>query len=390
MNVKDGRSSPYELIKLKEGRTHFYVPEQSRQDVKGPYRARGTGVFYNPQMMIARDFTIAVVEQFINASDSSSKKMKFLDGLAGTGIRGLRLAKELEVSGDFSVTLNDGNRDAMDLINTNIKLNKLEDRASAVNDNLNTLLTSSKFQFIDIDPFGSAVSFFDNAVRGVRSGGLLAVTSTDTAPLCGTYPRTCKRRYDAEPFKNEFMRESGLRILTGAFARTAAKYDLAVEPVLLYGMDYYNRLFLKVSKGAHKAQAMLDQIGFIIYNKNTGDRYISDHFETESEKLVSIGPLWLGVLNNADFVRSLNLERNNFGSRTRLKKFCSLLADEGEMPPWFFEINALASKLKIQPIKLRKLKQILEDNGFSMVLTHFSPQGFKTDARMHDLRELLR
>jgi tRNA (guanine26-N2/guanine27-N2)-dimethyltransferase len=390
MNVRDGRSSPYELIKLKEGRTHFYVPEQSRQDVKGPYRARGTGVFYNPQMMIARDFTIAVVEQFINASDSSTKKMKFLDGLAGTGIRGLRLAKELEVSGDFSVTLNDGNLDAMDLINKNIKLNKLEDRTSAVNENLNTLLISTKFQFIDIDPFGSAVSFFDNAVRGVRSGGLLAVTSTDTAPLCGTYPRTCLRRYGAQPLKNEFMRESGLRILTGAFARTAAKYDLAFEPILLYAMDYYYRLFLKVSKGARKAESMLDKIGYIIYNKATGDRYISNSPETGNKNISSIGPLWLGALNDSDFVSSLNLDRSNFGSRTRLEKFCSLLPDESEMPQWFFEINALASKLKIQPLKLRKLKGILEDNGFKMVPTHFSPQGFKTDAQLEDLRELLR
>ncbi|UCH87943.1 MAG: tRNA (guanine(10)-N(2))-dimethyltransferase [Thermoplasmata archaeon] len=365
------------------------IPKHSQQEIKGPYRARGTSVFYNPQMVFTRDLTIAVVEHFIEEQKKPAQKMKFLDGLAGTGVRGIRLAKELKTKSEFDVVINEGNPEAIDLIKTNIKLNSLEDHITVENQNLNTLLTSTKFQFIDIDPFGSAVSFFDNAVRCVRPGGLLALTSTDTAPLCGTYVRTCKRRYDATPAKNEYMHESGLRILMGAFARTAAKYDIAIEPILLYSMDYYFRLFLKVTKGARRAEEMLSGVGHIVHNRSNNHRYSAPEPES-NDNVYSIGPLWLGPLNDSDFVSSLNVSRNHFGSRTQLKKMCSIWPEESEMPPWHFDINNVASKLKIQPRKFKAIQQILVANGFSMVPTHFSPQGFKTDATMEDLRKLLK
>jgi len=38
---------------------------------------------------------------------------------------------------------------------------------------------------IDLDPYGTALPFLDGAVQCVKNGGLLAVTCTDVAVLCG-------------------------------------------------------------------------------------------------------------------------------------------------------------------------------------------------------------
>ena len=378
----------YECNEHKEGKTKFLVPERAKQEVKGPYRARGTGVFFNPQMEISRDITIAVVRTYFNHFHDSTKKLRLLDGLAGTGIRGLRIANESELENDFEMVLNDGNPDAAEMIKENIGLNHLEERTEVVCANLNTLLTSSKYSYIDIDPFGTPIEFLDNAVRAVRPGGILAVTATDTAPLCGTYPRTCRRRYGAEPLKNEYMHESGLRILAGYTARTAAKYDLYLEPIMMYYMDYYFRIFLRVGKGVKAADSMLYDIGYVIHDDSTDARHVTpEPLTTEVHR--TIGPMWVGPLCDRQFVERLSGELDSFRSKTRLKRLCEHLLCEGDLPPWFYEINKVSSLLKIQPFKFSKIKKVLEGSGLSFSSTHFSPQGFKTDASIEDLRMLL-
>jgi len=372
-------------MSLDEGSISFLVPIRSRQDVKGPYRARGTGVFYNPQMEPNRDLTIAVVEQYFNYYEHKEKSLKFIDGLAGSGIRGLRLTKEIELNIDFNMVLNDGNPHAVELINENIKLNKLQDKTKTMNENLNTVLSSEKYHFVDIDPFGSAVNFIDNAVRAVKPGGLLAVTSTDTAPLCGTYPKTCMRRYGAVSKKTEFMHETGLRILMGYIAKTAAKYDLSITPIFNYYMDYYFRIFFKIEKGAKAANEMLNNTGFIIYDEKSGVRFVSNE-QISTPIFHSIGPLWTGRLVEPTLIEKIEKRGEQFRSRKRLKKICGLLAVENDMPPWFFDVNLLASKLKEQPKKFKDIKNRLEENGFAAVPTHFSPQGFKTNAALEDMR----
>lgn len=41
------------------------------------------------------------------------------------------------------------------------------------------------FTVIDLDPYGSVAVFLDGAVQAVENGGLLCLTSTDMATLCG-------------------------------------------------------------------------------------------------------------------------------------------------------------------------------------------------------------
>ena len=55
----------------------------------------------------------------------------------------------------------------------------------------------SRFDVIDIDPYGAPSIFLDAAVQAVKEGGLLCVTATDMPVLCGQYPETCFAKYGA-------------------------------------------------------------------------------------------------------------------------------------------------------------------------------------------------
>jgi tRNA (guanine26-N2/guanine27-N2)-dimethyltransferase len=41
------------------------------------------------------------------------------------------------------------------------------------------------YDAIDLDPYGTPAHFLDSALQAVAEGGLLAVTATDMAVLCG-------------------------------------------------------------------------------------------------------------------------------------------------------------------------------------------------------------
>ena len=73
-------------------------------------------------------------------------------------------------------------------------------------------MNSTGFDYIDVDPFGSPNPFLDAAIKRIARDGILAVTATDTAPLCGTYTNACRRKYWAVPLRNELMHEIGIRI----------------------------------------------------------------------------------------------------------------------------------------------------------------------------------
>lgn len=54
---------------------------------------------------------------------------------------------------------------------------------------------NKRFICIDVDPYGCAGPFLDGAVQAILDGGLLMVTATDLAILCGNNSETCFAKY---------------------------------------------------------------------------------------------------------------------------------------------------------------------------------------------------
>jgi len=359
---------------ITEGKTDIFV-------FKNKFSKRGPGSkdnlpFYNPSMELNRDLSILVCQWLV---DNKKKYLEVLDGLAASGIRGLRFGNE--VIGNFNITINDWNPKAYELIKKNIK--KLEpENIVAKNSNLNTLLSDNKFDYIDIDPFGSPVYFIDSAIRSICKDGIIACTATDTATLCGTYPKVCFRRYGAKPFHSIAMKEIGLRILLGFICREAGKYDKGIKPLVCYSTDHYFRLYVQIINGTGVANDSM---------KNYSTIKLNNIFTLKNE-IVDIGPLWTGKLQNRKILRELRtmLFEKQLKTKNELWKLLDLLEEEADAPEFFYTTDKLASILKKSPLKMRTIFKKLQEKGYNVYRTHFNPIGFKTDAPKSEIEKVFK
>lgn len=72
---------------------------------------------------------------------------------------------------------------------------------------------SKRFTVIDIDPYGSPAAFLDSAVQAVDDDGLLCVTCTDMAGLCGNHGEASFAKYGAMPLKSKCCHEMVILLL---------------------------------------------------------------------------------------------------------------------------------------------------------------------------------
>jgi len=354
-----------DAIEIREGDTRLLVPE--KHVTKGPGR-RG-GVFYNRQMRFNRDISIIFFHTF------QMRGKRALDGMAGTGARGVRLANEVPGS---LITINDRDPEAYSLIKSNIELNGLD--CQATNEDIRCLVLRGEFDYVDIDPFGTPVPFLPASIQGLRRGGVIAATATDTAPLSGAHPRKCARRYGAKSGRCRFSHEVGLRILIGHIVREAARYDRGVRPLLCFYADHYFRVHLSMIEGAAAADRSLAAIGFIEYDRDSGRR---SFFPDASS--AAFGPLWGGPLIAED-IRRAQIP-GILAERARCERYLSIWKEELNVP-YFYETDELASLLGGSPPPLSLVIDRLREEGKAS-RTHFSPTGFKTDLEHDEILHLL-
>ena len=194
-----------------EGQTSVLVP---CLDPNASYPPSSAAVFYNPVMEFSRDINVACMQVF-PCSQRERSATTYLDALAASGIRGLRVANEAHMG----VTLNDRDDAAYRLMRRNVR--KLPLSVRTKHSDANALMSVEKFSIVDIDPFGTPAPFIDAACRSASK--MLCVTATDTAPLSGAHFKAGVRRYMALPLNTEYHAEAGIRILVGKIISRACK-----------------------------------------------------------------------------------------------------------------------------------------------------------------------
>jgi tRNA (guanine26-N2/guanine27-N2)-dimethyltransferase len=327
-----------------------------------------------------------------------SRPLKAVDGLAGSGVRAIRLALETGLNFERLVA-NDRNPGSFENIRANISRNGLEGKVEPACMDLAALLSPERFDYIDIDPFGGPVEFIPAAIRAIRHGGMLGITATDTGPLCGTNPSTCLRRYGAVSMRSEHMHETAARILIGFCIRWAASLDIGLRPLLTQSEDHYLRLYLRAERSVKVAQAGLSMMGYIDI-----DRHVLTMEEGSPIEGGTAGPLWLGPLFDRAFVAGMaadidaRLSRAAIGpqraaplaSPFQLSRQVGLMLEEADMPAFFYELDAVASQARTNPAPLVPLIEALRSSGFRASRTHFCPSGFRTDAPPSALETVFR
>lgn len=357
---------------ISEGKVKFYASRDKAGKI-----SKELEVFYNPVMTFNRDVSVLLLNAL------NQKGLQMCDLMAGSGVRSLRFLKELKQGIINHLVVNDYDDGFQELLKKNLKLNSIKenDKIEIKSMDANKLLLDSiGFDYIDIDPFGSPNNFLENAIVRLSRRGILALTATDTAPLAGTFPNTCMRKYWAKPLSNHLMHEIGLRILIRKVQLLGVQHDKALIPIYSYFKDHYFRIFFRCIKGKKECDKILLQHNYFLYCNNCQSFRTSkiNHGICCNNEMEYAGPLWIGELFNSALAKKiLSMDKEN--------RFLKTIYEESKIDAiGFYDIHVLAKKHKFAIPNYEKLLVALNKNGKSS-RTHFSEQGIKTTLNVREL-----
>ena len=368
-------------MELTEGDLTIEV-EQPRD---GTSEGSGDGVFFNPTMELNRDITVAVLRAY---QEREPRVSTYLDAMAASGIRGVRAANE-----GYDVTCCDIDSEAVDLARENLARNDLE--GAAVERNVNALLHESMFDVVDLDPFGTPIPFVDAAFANTRN--LVCVTATDTAPLCGAHKQSGIRKYSAVPQNTDYHPEMGLRTLLSALIRTAARYEVAAQPICSHVSRHYARTYLELDHRATSADSLLEQLGFVHHCEDClARRHEFGHHPQSvpetcpacgSSRTLTAGPLWLGPVADSEFVGSVRQQLSaEMGTASRADRLLSTIEAELDTPT-HYDQHRLCKQWGVPANAMDEFIEDLKNAGFDASQAHYSGTAFKSDATVDEIRE---
>lgn len=346
------------------------------------------GVFYNPKMELCRDMSSLALGAL------GGKELSVMDGMCATGIRGIRYKSENENVG--SVEFVDLDSRACRNAKSNIRKNKLS-KCSVVKAEVGEHLWLNPFDFIEIDPFGTPGPYIVPAVKAaaMNGGGVVSVTATDVAVLCGAHYKACLKNYQARPLDNEYCHENAARILLGKIARCASEYNLGLEPKMTLSRHHYVKVIAGLPRGAETAVSSIKKLGFISHCpkclwRGTSSLVVKERCECGGQ-LVHAGPLWLGELHCKETIGAMRKENKTreYGSGKEMEKLLARMECETGMPATYYDLHQVSETLKVSAERMDAVIENLERAGFLVCRTHFKENSIKTNAEIDDVKEAL-
>jgi len=381
----------FPVEEIKEGAIKVAVPKlEAFKRAAWDYAPSRAPVFYNPVMELNRDIAILTLQAY---QRTIGRELTVSEPLAGCGIRGIRFAKEVE--GIRKVSVNDINPEAFKITQYNIRLNKLTRHVSVANRDANLFLSQHdaphrRFDYIDVDPSGTPVPYMDSAVRALRDGGLLALTATDLAPLCGVYPKAALRKYGGLPLRTEYCHEIAVRLVSGCLATTAARHEMGVNVLFSHCSNHYIRIYALVSYGGNKANECICKMGHILHCFTCLHREpianiipLTRERCSECNSLVKVaGPLWLGNITDKRFCGLVEQEATirSLRNKDQILKILSLIKTESDAPVTYYVLDKICDRMNIPIPSLKEVIVKLKEKGFQASNTHFHSRGVRTNA----------
>lgn len=374
------------FVRTVEGRTTFLVPQLSLTERVPPK----TPAFFNPAAKLNRDLSVLAYRVFA----PSLGRKTFADSFAGTGARALRVAVEApEIEQIYG---NDANPVAIEAAREAAKLNSVHEKCHFSVDEVCKFLLQGdsegeRFGIIDLDPFGTPAKHIDCVLRAVLDGGLVSITATDTAVLCGVYPEVCLRRYYGRPLNNSYGNETAIRLLLSLIALTASRLELSIRPVFVHATMHYLRVYAAVSVSSSEANDVYRSIGYVMHCFQCGHRFKAEEYGNIKCELCGSamkigGQLWTGALHDKELVKKM-LEQN---PDRQCKKVLDVAAEEASDIPYYFRADEISAKLKTNPHSVQKIIEKLQSAGFAASKATLNTGAFKTDARIDQILNLLK
>lgn len=367
------------------------------------------GVFYNPVQEFNRDLSVAVIHTFHQMYQLKSKKLPtftILDALTASGFRAIRYAQQ--IPNVTKIIANDMDPSVSTAIQENISLNNIPDGIVHISiSDAKTLMYNQAaahtfIDVIDLDPYGSASPFIDSAVQAIADGGLLCVTCTDMAVLAGVYPDTCYAKYGSIPLHTEYGQEMAIRIVLSAIDQSANRYQRYIRPLLCLRIDFYVRLFVKVSKSPLEAKQSIGRKSIVLSCKQCRSFILQSlvhHSEFSNScsicggKFQLGGPIWSDSIYDASFVKTILDKLDNdtlvLNTKPRIQGMLNVLIEELDTP-FYLSVSHLSKTLHCTCPPLILVKSALLNSNYQVSITHCDPLGIKTTAPLSVLWDIMK
>ncbi|RDE13151.1 MAG: tRNA (guanine(10)-N(2))-dimethyltransferase [Candidatus Thorarchaeota archaeon] len=387
-----------------EGRTKFLSADLEHYAGNRRQLKTDLPVFYNPRMRINRDLSVL----FLSAYKKNSPLERICEPLAGCGVRTLRYLNECP--GEFHAVISDVNPHAVEMIEKNVGRLGFQERVTVKKGDAKILLLTEsrdkRFDFADIDPFGSPAPYLTAAIQSLAPRqALLGVTATDMPVLCGAQPKIAQRKYGGLSIRTPFSHELAIRLLIGRVFDIAAMNDLGITPLASLSTDHYVRIWLKTKTSCIDSNAETKKIGYVLYCRDCmatqflplGLLPSKEGFEHERAdcggRLYFAGPLWIGELYDLQTLETAQhiLWQDPGLYDPRVPKLLDTMKEESSLTDYIYtDLHALCDLHGLQSRSIEQVMSSLKEAGYEVCRTHFRPTAIRTTAPIRELVDIIR
>ena len=389
-----------------EGRTTFLCADVEHYSRNQGLATSDLPVFYNKRMQLNRDISVLFLAAYMKKNPIDL----MCEPLTGSGVRTLRYLNECP--GEFSAEMFDVNPLAVEMVQKNIELLSLEKRALVKKGDAKVLLMTEsrgkRFDYVDVDPFGSPAPYLNAAIQSLNPrGALLALTATDMPALCGVYPRVALRKYGGSSIRAPFSHEIAVRLLVGLTYSVAGMNDRSISPLAALSTDHYIRVWFRIKADRITSNRQADSMGFMRYCPNcmhaesvslrafSPDSGFQHQKENCDGKVRAAGPLWIANIYDSEFLNLAGgmLPDYEDSFHKRVPRLLDLMKKEcGLMKYAYVDLHELCDLHNLVPPKTAAVMEELRNMDYKVSQTHFRPTAIRTNSPVskvvHTIRKL--
>ncbi|GIL63660.1 hypothetical protein Vafri_17687 [Volvox africanus] len=388
---------------------------------------KGNEVFYNEAQVTNRDLSIAALHVYLSRREKElgsgpiKKKAgakggkghgrpRLLEGLAATGLRSIRYALEVPELG--RIDANDMDANAAAAIRRNVEYNGPEAAAKIQvlhsDARLTMLQTPKGYDVVDLDPYGTPANLLDSAIQAVSDGGLLMVTATDMANLCGNNPTACWANYGIYPVHRPYCHEMALRIVLACLETHAARYKRHIVPLLSLSVDFYVRIFVRVYTAPNEVKESPSRLAYLWQSSGCDSFWLQPVGQKRQHNgqgkfmpgsgpaveprcpdtgsgFIMGGPIWSAPIHDVDFIQELLTEiqaggTQKYAQAVKIRGY--LLSASQELPdaPLYYNLHDINKTVRCTAPKADQFRSAIVHAGYRVSGSHACPLALKTDA----------
>ncbi len=386
-----------------EGKTSFMSADVEHYSENEKQPTTDLPVFYNPRMRLNRDLSVLFLRAYLE-TDSVDL---LCEPLTGSGVRTLRYLNECP--GSFKALMFDINPVAVEIAARNIERLNLESRAKVKRGDARVLLLTEsrtkRFDFVDVDPFGSPVPYLSAAIQSLKPRtSMLALTATDMPALCGVHPNVALRKYGGLSIRAPFVHELAVRLLLGAAYSAGGANDRSIAPLAVLSTDHYVRVWVRVEGSKSEGNIQADKMGMVRYCKTCMNaetvslrslvqkhEFIHETDTCDGMPAVA-GPLWIGDLFDVSLLDTALtfLTEEETGFHKRVSTLLPLMREEAELTDNpYVDLHMLCDLYGFTPPKTDTVMERVKELDHSVSRTHFRPTAIRTSASIGELAKVI-